>query len=97
MPPPDTSMLTFGSTLLYSSAQTCARLTIVSDPLTWMVTFLPEVESRREVSLVLSGLQPVCSRLAASASAAPAWLAVMVLGLMFIKNNGEWFSHGPSL
>ncbi len=36
-PPPDTCTLTSGWTLLYSSAQACARLTIVSDPSTRIV------------------------------------------------------------
>ena len=84
MPPPDTSMLTFGSTLLYSSAQSCARLTIVSDPLTWMVILPLEDEPRPEGSLVFSGLQPACSRLAASASAAPTSVVVMVFAFAFI-------------
>jgi hypothetical protein len=33
---------------------------------------------------VFSGLQPACSRLAASASAAPTWMVVMAFGLVFI-------------
>src|SRR5512142_587725 len=45
-PPPDTSTDTAGSTFAYSSAQACARLTIVSEPVFWMIvlsgSFVPE-------------------------------------------------------
>src|SRR5437867_7025933 len=39
-PPPDTSTETLGSTLAYASAQAWARLTMVSEPMSWRETFL---------------------------------------------------------
>ena len=38
-PPPETSTETAGSTVAYSSAQACARLTMVSEPVSWITVF----------------------------------------------------------
>src|SRR5262245_15374121 len=40
-PPPVTAIATSGRTFRYSSAQACARLTMVSDPLFWIVLLPP--------------------------------------------------------
>ncbi len=41
-PPPDTSTETEGLIVAYSSAQACAKFTIVSEPEFWMTTFPDE-------------------------------------------------------
>jgi hypothetical protein len=67
-PPPETSMSTSGRSFLYSSAQTCARLTMVSEPLFWMVTGAPAPATPPPEP---PGLQPG-SKASASAPAATA-------------------------
>jgi hypothetical protein len=84
-PPPETSTFTFGATFLYCSAHACARLTIVSEPLTWMEAAGPDESGRAGFEPELSAgpglLQPANKKqsIEATAAATRGWVSGNVI------------------